>query len=742
MDRLPFLVEYGAVVWKVIAAACAVLAIATVRRRRARWEQRSTAGELAARAARTTAPVEGRATIRGMLRGGGAASISILHLRGARPYYDERAPRLWLDCGGERVALSGPIRVIRGTRAVSTRDRGSAVPDDEVAVRSSAVLHRLAAMSVSVRDGDAVFVTARLAPGASRDPLGYREARTAWTATPDGAAIEVVAAEPVIRATPLGATRTLASGLAGAAIAIAALWGAGQVALWRARAAADGAAHLVPAALGELEAVSLAAATPGNRGAALAVLEARFATRYERTAASFARWRQAARLRGGCGAELEARIAQDEIEGLAGLAHGCDDDEAAAGALQFLGMYREAKDRDRGVPLARRHIESLIANALWDAAASWIANAADRDADPPATALGCAAQWFRWCAGTMRAPHALPTQPTCGVIAALSAPQPAAALAAAAAAALAAAAVRDVHVRQAAEDLAWAAGAPSGQRGFATSDAIALHRAMFDPTHRVTVARALLAQAASARDTFVPGTRDYFATLAWLSVRDMLRGDLRSARSWAWRVSRGIPDASQLAPAELPPRQRAQYDYGHALEVAFAVRAGAPLPPLAPGGVLTVPEIAEPAVLWDHAWRTYWSELPGHDVCGGQELERTVELAAADGDARPLASVLAGCRLDGSPVLAQIFAVWPRVRHDRDRLAELLRRLDLGPPAIDPLAVIARGALRRDLARLAGDTQRAAAWQAIVDRHLATFSDYSRLTALMVRELVRSASER
>ncbi|HEX7837547.1 MAG TPA: hypothetical protein VF469_08800, partial [Kofleriaceae bacterium] len=125
---------------------------------------------------------------------------------------------------------------------------------------------------------------------------------------------------------------------------------------------------------------------------------------------------------------------------------------------------------------------------------------------------------------------------------------------------------------------------------------------------------------------------------------------------------------------------------------------------------------------------------------GGEELERTVGLAAAHRDARPLADALAGCRLEGSPTLAQIFAVWPRIR--RDRLAEILRRLDLGPPAIDPLAVIARGTLRRDLARLAGDTQRAEAWQAVVDRHIATFSDYSRLTALMVRELVRPAPER
>lgn len=745
MDRLPVLVEHGAVIWKAIAAVAAVLAIAVVRRRRARWEQRAAVRERAARAARATAPVQGKTTVRGTLRGGGAASVSILHLSGPRLYYDERAPRLWLDCDGERVALRGPIRVVRGSRLVATRDRRSAVPDDEVAVRSSAVLHRLTAASVSVRDGDEVFVTAKLAPGAGGDAMGYRDARTAWTATPAGkaagAAIEVIAAEPVVHALPFGATRTLGAGLAGAALAIAMLWGAGQVALWWAGAeTTDGASQRVPA-LGELEPVSLAAATPGNRGAALAAIEARFALRYERTAAGDAQWRQAARLRGGCGAELEARIAQDEIDGLAGLARGCDDDEAAAGALQFLGLYREAQQRDRGVPLARRHIESLIATASWETAASWVANAADRDTGPAVAALGCAEQWFRWCAGTARAPHAVSPHPTCGVIAALSAPQPAAALSAAAARA------RDPRARQIGEDLAWAAGASSGQRSFPRTDAIDLHRAMFDATDRAQVAHALLSQAASARDTFVPGTRDYFATLAALSVREMLRDAGWTARAWAWRVARGISVPEHGTSAELDDRQRAQYEYGHALDVAFAVRTGAPLPPLAPDDVLSAPEITEPAALWRDAWRTYWNEMPGHDVCGDPPgrgtlpLEQAVRIAA-DGNAQYLGDTLAVCRLGGSPMLAQIFAVWPRIRGGRDRLAEVLRRIDLGPPAIDPLAVIARGALRRDLARLTGDARRAEAWQAILDRHLATFSDYSRLTALMVRELIRPAAAR
>src|SRR5678816_1207907 len=150
MERLPFLVEHGDVVWQVLAATAALAAIALRRWVRGWWERRATARDVAMRAARATAPVEGVATLRGTLRGGRASSVSLLYLRGRRRYYDERAPQLWLDCDGQRVALVGPVRVIRGTRLVSTRDRRSALPDDEPAVRSTPILHRLTALATSV----------------------------------------------------------------------------------------------------------------------------------------------------------------------------------------------------------------------------------------------------------------------------------------------------------------------------------------------------------------------------------------------------------------------------------------------------------------------------------------------------------------------------------------------------------------------------------------------------------------
>ena len=689
MARLPFLIEHGELVWEVIAALAAALAIAVVRRVHARWEQRATARELAARAAQTTAPVEGVATIRGTLRGGRARSVSLLHLRGQRPYYDERAPALWLDCDGARVTLDGAIRVIRGTRAVSTRDRRSAVPDDELAVRSSPILHRLAALSVSARDGDAVFVTARLARGPGDDGFSYREATTAWVATPAGGvtggaaggaaggAIELVAAAPVVRAMPLGAARGVASGVAGAALALAALWGAGQAAMWRmqaADAAVDdrGADRRVPAALDELDAAALAAATPGHRGDALAALEARFATRYDRTAESFAQWRRIARLRRGCGGEIAARIAQDEIDGLQALAGRCDDDAAAADALQFLGLFREAVERDSPLPPDGRHIESLIAVHQWEHAAWWAGShdAADLPATVTPAAFACAERWYRWLAGDYASevpemPGAA-RDPVCAVFAAL-APQ-----GSERARTAALAAIPDPRLRQIGDALVGARPAAPGDPGPRAGAGIAPGSPDVDPADRATVALAMLSVRTGDPLGSGPGSPAQADRAAWRSIHAMLLDARRSARWWAWRAGRAASDR--------------------------------PLPRVA-------------------------------------DDPRDLALRAAQtGDARELTGALASRRLPGPRIVEALFTAWPRLRGGRDALAEVVRRIDLGPPAADPLAAIGRAAMRRDLARLVGDAAAADAWQAIIDRHVRAFSSDSALTALLVRELLRPAA--
>jgi hypothetical protein len=206
----------------------------------------------------------------------------------------------------------------------------------------------------------------------------------------------------------------------------------------------------------------------------------------------------------------------------------------------------------------------------------------------------------------------------------------------------------------------------------------------------------------------------------------------------------GLP----LTRRSLEDQARALRGHGRALAAAFALRAAEPLPVLAAQRSRFAPEprvIAAPDLLWQRTQTMYWGALLDRHACDRPDLgpagsfKSAALRAASSGDGRALAELLAQCRLGDAAAIEAAFSVWPQVRDGRDRLADVLRTIDLGPPATDPLTVIGRAAMRRDLARLTGDAGRAAAWQAIVERHLGAFSSYTALAALMVRELLRAA---
>jgi hypothetical protein len=178
----------------------------------------------------------------------------------------------------------------------------------------------------------------------------------------------------------------------------------------------------------------------------------------------------------------------------------------------------------------------------------------------------------------------------------------------------------------------------------------------------------------------------------------------------------------------------------HGLEATFALRFRTPLPRLTLGD-----DPRDADALWNRVRALYWGPLADRDACDRPELGdaghfgKAVVRAEHEGDARAMAALLARCRVRQAHVLEAVFAVWPRVHQGRDELAEVLRRFDLGPTPTDPLAVIGRAALRRDLARLIGDERRADAWAAVVDRHLHAFSQPMVLTVMVTRELLRPA---
>jgi hypothetical protein len=498
-------------------------------------------------------------------------------------------------------------------------------------------------------------------------------------------------------------------------------------------------------ALAELDALALAAAMPGHRQEALAELEARLATRYQRSAKTFALWRGVARLRGGCGAEIAARIAQDEIQDLAQLATACDDVRAAADAFQLLGLFREAVMHDDIATSTGRetageqHIESLIAVRAWGSAGGW---AFHRRGDafeggpptaPRAGAFQCAQEWFERMHDIetedryrgLSSLSFLRRDPVCPVFRALVTPENERA------AALAQVETSDRSIEHLANVLSWAYGAPASLSGVVPS-APELHVALFDPTDRMTVARALLSQPADARTRRDSPALTELA--AWRSVYKMLVGEIGSARALARYVTTH-PVWPLSGPVDHPPKgPRDVHDFD--LEIALGLRLGTALPDAGP-------DFADDNALRERYAAMYWT--PGRNACNRPELDdagsfqQLVHRIARNGEARDLADLLARCRAPGAPMLDSVFAIWPLIHGGRDRLAEVLRRIDLGPPATDPLAMIGRAAMRRDLARLIGDHHAVNAWQEIIDRHVSAFSRERPLIGLVARELLRSA---
>jgi hypothetical protein len=276
--KLPFLVAYGAWVWKVIALLTALIGLFVADIIRASAERARTRRDHARRMAGVTAPVlakaEGPACVTGTLHGGMATTLEL----GGAAYHD-RTGELWVDVKGERLELGGPVHVAYGTSASASRtlprttprgirdamaraaDGGSRVSKMLLRVAGGRV-HRLA----RVQDGDMVIVRGTLAGQSSGvDRFGVRS----WIlqAPPDRQEIELAAVAPASKAVPVG---SLAALLIAAVIGSAACggmyaFGSHELAVGREKT-------------GELSAfdpLAIAAAMPFTRTAALAAIAER-----------------------------------------------------------------------------------------------------------------------------------------------------------------------------------------------------------------------------------------------------------------------------------------------------------------------------------------------------------------------------------------------------------------------------------------------------------------------------------
>jgi hypothetical protein len=118
----------------------------------------------------------------------------------------------------------------------------------------------------------------------------------------------------------------------------------------------------------------------------------------------------------------------------------------------------------------------------------------------------------------------------------------------------------------------------------------------------------------------------------------------------------------------------------------------------------------------------------------GSQFRANLE-RAANGDGLGLVAALQEPYLQWQAFALPVLGLLPRITSHREEAIAALRmfRNDYTgyEGAVVPFRVVADDIQYRDVARLAGDTEDAKQWQAIIDRYAAVFRDRQRLTALV-----------
>lgn len=707
MDELPFLVVHGQIVAMLLVLAVAAIACVPIRWVRRALDRRRARRDVRVRARTATALAEGGVALHAVWR--------------------EAGGRCWLDVGGEPVDLEGELRVVRGTRA---RWRW----------RDPRPVHQLCS-------GDEVLACGQLSrrgDGAAAE-ASYRQPGGRWALGPGRvlAQIELYALAPAACPAPLRGLGVLLFA-AFAVGAFASLHEIGRTALH------DGwyGSHWTMDGLRAWDPVVIAAAVPTTRDDALQVLSRRFEDESVRTPGNVERSLALAGLR-GCEAELDALIVEGRFDEAATRAAACGSAQWQARALVLAGRFDEA-----ATIAARGGVSSHVAGAASLAAGRWsvAASALDQrvaasgtvDALPTLRHLGCLADAFRVHGGELTAAvrlHARARQPLyagCKVDEALLLPidHQAAALAEARAGLDA-----TPELARAVDLLLWTLrGEPAKPTRFASSLLDRRHPASGD-------------QLDDAREAWlVPFARHGSPrSHAWWAVHHVLAGDWQAAHAAARQLHDALTgdDGRWFDPQELDlevqlregvPRIELDRFADHARvhdqhagddeqeDPEFQLQEGIPLSEHA--GVRPTPA-SDFAVLRlgfasselddDFASYVHWPRQPA----------RLALAAAMHGDGGPLADAVEHTGAPWSQAAALLLALAPGVTTGRAQLSTALRALS-GPATADLFGFLWSLAMRRDLARVAGDDATAARDQAILDRYREMLADRDRLIAFLL----------
>ncbi len=721
-DALPFLVVHGAWLWKAALVVMPILGAIAWQRLRHRWATRLARRALSATPGTVTTMREGPLALRGRLQVFGDDELSgerVLRCAGGDPE-DLSAPEavIAIEQGDAYVLLDGPVVVASGTSARSSRRRQ--VEWDELVDLETGEKRKPERVYWSIlntlRDGDEVEVhgVAKLVPGLAG--TDYRTSAGSWHL--HGDPLRIHAVRPRALASPVTPLRATAMLTLLAVTIWGALHGAGaaledDVNNWRG-----------PVETGELSTLSVAAALPSTRAAALERYAAELT--YVGGPVNVRRLLALADVTGQCDVANRVLIERHRWDALLERGRQCADRDVELQALMGLGRFDEAADLVEAAPTSRPFVEglSLISAARWGEAAvradamarAWDARVAEDQLTQErkwSTRMKytCLAELFRWRGGDELAGERLGTlarrvaAPACQVIATevLSGEERLRAL-------------ERLHRRMGAGDddvtevASWFLWAEGARDRNVLRDVIPAMR-RFDPR-----AEPWLAPFAVAVRTAENADRG--EALAQLALWQLMKGDLDGA-------TRTAASAAAILPEEQSVNARR-------IQAAVALRDRASAGPVddeiegQPGSPLTALRRGEaPASLPDF--------FVADDACAPEALRALA--AAAAGDGRPLALVVVRCRLD---VRAEdvILTVGPRLRTGTDELSVALTwylRRDLA--GVEPVRVFANAASYRDLFRAIGDDEGAAWWAEVVDRHARVLADRDRAVGLRFWEM-------
>lgn len=703
---LPFLLVYGAWVWKAALGVAAALSIGLV------WAARAVLARRRVRA-RLATPLRGdEVELRGVLRGQGTLATTIYAEATKLARSDERvglrAPDVVLETeDGSAITLEGPLQVVAGTSAAVQRD---GVPhelsDSELEAAREQVdwLHRpshhdrevFEASVHRLRAGDPVVVRGILERRAGTAESTFRGASEAQVVVGRGEPVLLYAQRPV---TP-PAVRPLAMGLGGAIlgvlVGIGAVGAVGDRALRACEALEE---HRSAPPWDNQHPCVVASTWRETRSTALALLPQLRPpidglVALEQTAAAL-------RLAGRCAGAVDLLAEHDELERALELAKEC-------------GLRRSAH-------------QLLLRDARYEEAAQLVVEQDDAGpALPSASTLIAAGHWRRAAAALTADAAASPRQACLVALLRLHGGDPDA----------------GSTLRRLAHGAHAEACAPMLHEAALAPPAVA-PRALDELPHPLALLETYASSFGAASALALPSVLSSpYQALPWLAVH-VAEGELppdqrRMLRHWraVRHVFAGeLPAARQSLAARDDEGDRAAPELEAVLAMLVELYDDTPTSEPARAALRALLEGAD-------GWRYDYEPLI---LRAGLPL--TVTARYSNGQ-RPMPALERAQLGNGADLIAELrsdyggmirdedlLAVWPLVRTHRQELARAVRWRGRDRWSRDlPQDVAVRSFLRRELARRTGDDVEAARWHRRYLRADEVLSDRRRLVSLLLLE--------